>query len=157
MARRKSQAFVAEGLGGGRRADFHHGNCEGLVLGDDNFANDALKLANLRRRPGFTLADVVASVCRNYGITEQQLRSQGKMRPYSEARALAALLVHESSHLSLTELGKFLNRNIAPLGRAARLLASRTGTDSLIAERIEELRRELGMAESLTCHYLPYS
>ncbi len=82
------------------------------------------------------------------GIIGQQLRSQGKVRPYTEARALAALLVHESSHLSLTESGKFLDRNIAPLGRAGRLLASSAGTDSLIAERIEELRRELGMAES---------
>jgi chromosomal replication initiation ATPase DnaA len=139
---------VAEGIGGGRRVEYHNGNCEGLVLGDDSFARDTLKRANLRRQPEFTLADVIASVCRNYGIIGQQLRSQGKVRPYTEARALAALLVHESSHLSLTESGKFLDRNIAPLGRAGRLLASSAGTDSLIAERIEELRRELGMAES---------
>ena len=124
------------------RVEYHHGNCERLVLGDDSFGRDALKLANLRRRPEYSLADVVASVCRNYGVTEQQLRSQGKVRPYTEA--LAALLVHESSHLSLTELGKFLDRNIAPLGRAGRLLASRAGTDSLISKWTERLRREFG-------------
>jgi hypothetical protein len=60
------------------------------------------------------------------------------------------MFVHESSHLSLTELGKFLNRNIAPLGRAAQLLAKRAATDSVLAERIGDVRRELEMAESQT-------
>jgi REP element-mobilizing transposase RayT len=149
-ARRAYQAFVAEGVGGNKRVDFHNGNCEGLLLGGDAFADEALRSAEQQRRREFTLADVVDAVCRCYGIAAPQLKSPGKLRPYTEARALATMFVHESSHLSLTELGKFLNRNIAPLGRAAQLLAKRAATDSVLAERIGDVRRELEMAESQT-------
>jgi len=149
-ARRAYLAFVAEGVGGGRRADFHNGNCEGLVLGNDTFADEALKSTNQQRRPEFALADVIGAVCLSYGIAEQQLQSPGKMRPYTEARAMAALIVHEASHLSLTELGIFLHHDIAPLGRAAQLLAKKAGGDHMLAQRIGDLQRELGMAESQT-------
>jgi putative transposase len=149
-ARRAYQAFVTEGVGGEKRIDFHKGNCEGLVLGDDTFADEALRLAHQRRRPEFALADVIGAVCRSYGIVEQQLQSPGKTRPYAEARAMAALIVHEASHLSLTELGQVLHRHIAPLGRAAQLLAKRAGDDHALAQRIEDLRRELGIAKSQT-------
>lgn len=149
-ARREYQAFVAEGIGGGKRPDFHNGNCDGLLLGGDKFAEEALKLANQRRRPEFSLAELIDAVCRIYGITRQQLQSPGKMRPYTEGRALAALLVHESPHLSLTDLGILLNRDIVPLSRAAQLLAGRVGGNPLLASRIANLRQELGIAESLT-------
>jgi hypothetical protein len=150
MSRKAYQSFVAEGIGGKKNVEFHQGNCEGLILGSDNFADDALKATNRRRQADFTLTDVIDAVCRSYGIQAQQLQAPGKVRPYTEARALAALLVHESPHLSLTELGNFLNRNIAPLGRGSKLLAERAMTDAAMAERIETIRREIGMAESQT-------
>jgi hypothetical protein len=107
-------------------------------------------LANQRRRPEFSLAEVIDAVCRVYGITKQQLQSLGKIRPYTEGRALAALLVHESPRLSLTDLGKIAQSRYGPLGRAAQLLAGRIGGTPLLASRIVNLRQELGMAESLT-------
>lgn len=87
--------------------------------------------------------DVVTVVCRLYGISEEQLKAQGKLRPYTEARALLALLVKENAHLSLTELGRFLGRDISPLSRSAQRLVVNAEAEKRLAKLIRDLRHEL--------------
>jgi len=82
-------------------------------------------------------------VCRAYGITEEQLKAPGKIRPFTEARALAALFVRESRELSLTELGKAVNREIASLSRAAQLLKEQSAIDARLQPLIEQTRSAL--------------
>ena len=142
-ARNGYASFVAAGIGETRREDFHSGTCEGRILGDDNFTDKALAKANQRRDQGCELADVLSVVCRRYDITIDQLKAAGKARPFAEARALAALLVRELPGLSLTELGKVLNRDIAPLGRAGQRLLVAALEDEGMNSRINELRLEL--------------
>ena len=142
-ARKGYEAFVADGIGEARRSEFHGGTCEGRILGDDIFADEVLAKTNQRRRPDYLLADVVDSVCRSYGIKEEQIKAPGKARPCAEARAIAALLVLESPGLSLTELGKMLNRDIAPLGRAGRRLLEAAQNDEELKTRIDNLQQSL--------------
>ena len=142
-ARQRYETFVAEGIGETRRNEFHDGTCDGRILGDDNFADEAFAKANQRRIHDYRLADIVSAVCRRYGITEEQLKSPGKTRLYSEARAVAALLVRESQGISLTELGKMVNRDIAPLVRSAQRLLEEMAKDEALKTRIDELRQEL--------------
>jgi chromosomal replication initiation ATPase DnaA len=55
-------------------------------------------------------------VCHCYGITGNDLKSPGKKRQFSEARAIAAAIVQESQPLSLTEYGKVtLHHNLTAL------------------------------------------
>jgi hypothetical protein len=61
---------------------------------------------------------------------------------------MPALIVHDASHLSLTELGKVLHRHIAPQGRTAWLLAKKAEDDRPLAQCIEDLRQEIRMAKS---------
>ncbi|MBI2355125.1 MAG: transposase [Deltaproteobacteria bacterium] len=143
-ARKAYRQFVADGMDEGKRDEFHSGTCEGRILGDDDFADDALCKANQIRRREWTLTEVVASVCRRYGITEEQLRSPGKARTFSEARALAAVIVQESPHLFLTELGKLFNRDVSTIGKAAQRMIYRSQTDDPLATNIEAVRRDLG-------------
>lgn len=71
------------------------------------------------------------------------------MRPFSEARAIAAVLVQEAHHLTLTELGKVLQRDLTALGKAAQRLTRQTMTDARLTKIIEELRSEMkGISES---------
>jgi putative transposase len=135
--------FVTDGIGEKRRNEFHSGTCEGRILGDDNFTDDAFVKANQRRDRNYRLTDVISVVCRRYDITSEQLKAPGKARPFSEARAVTALLVRESPWLCLTELGKILNRNIAPLGRAGRRLLEVALKDEGLNAKIDELRLEL--------------
>ncbi len=142
-ARQKYGIFVAEGIGETRRNEYHNGTCEGLILGDDNFADEALTKSNQRRNHYYRLDDIVNAVCRRYEITTDQLKAPGKVRYYSQARAVAALLVRDMPGTCLTELGKMVNRNIAPLGRSAQRLLEEMTKNEALKTRIDELRREI--------------
>jgi len=145
-ARKGYSSFISDGLREEKRSEFHSGSNEGFILGDYTFAEQALAQAGQETTLGYTLTEVITSVCRAYEITETQLKAPGKGRPFAEARALTALLVRESSKLSLTELGKFVNRDIVPLGRAAQRLLDRAKSDPKLMSRIEEVRS--GLLES---------
>lgn len=149
-ARRANQTFVAEGIGRTRNAAFHKGKCAGLILGCDDFADRALNSIQQWRQPNGTLVDVVNAECRSYGIATQQLPAPGKSDRFTTARALAALLVQKSGHLSLTGLGPLLNRNITPLGRDAKALSELATADALEAQQHVAVRRDLEMAERRT-------
>lgn len=142
-ARKSYKAFVADGAGEGRRAEFHSGTYEGRILGDDTFADDVLGRMNQRPDRKYCLSDILNTVCCRYRISEEQFKAPGKARPYSEARAVAAVLVQEILGLSLTELGQRVNRDIAPLGRAARRLLQEAGENDRLKAQLRELRKEL--------------
>jgi putative transposase len=86
---------------------------------------------------------VTGAVCRVYGISKEELKAPGKVRVCSEARAIAALLVLETPALSLTGLGAYLKRDIAPLGRAARRIVSLVNDDDRLKEKLSAVRAEL--------------
>lgn len=80
---------------------------------------------------------------RAYGITENQLKAPGKIQPFTEARALAAVFMPESRERSLTELGKTVNREIAPLSSAVQLFLEQSAGDARLKPLIEETRSAL--------------
>lgn len=135
--------FVLDGIGEQRRNEFHVGTCEGRILGDDVFADEALIRVDELPLCRYELIDVTGAVCRVCGISEEDLTAPGKVRYFSEARAVAALLVLESPALSLTSLGAYLRRSIAPLGRSARRLAVLAPDDCGLSEKISAVRVEL--------------
>lgn len=151
IARKEYAKFATDGMGETRRAEFHSGTHEGRVLGDDLFVDTALTKANQRWDHSYRLEDIVGAVCRHYGITIEQVKAPGKTRPFSEARAAASLLVQELPGPSLTALGRLLNRDIAPLGRAGRRFSDEAEKSDDLKKRINVLRQELQkIAESLT-------
>ncbi|ACM19400.1 transposase, Y1_Tnp domain-containing [Geotalea daltonii FRC-32] len=139
--------FLLDGIAEGRRNEFHSGTCEGRILGDDCFADKALTRANQHWRREWQLDELIDAICRRYGIAAKELKAPGKKRPFSEARAVAAVLVQESPHLTLTELGKVLQRDITALGKAAQRLIRQA--DARLIKLLEELRGEMEeMSES---------
>ncbi len=136
------QQFVLDGIEEQRRNEFHSGTREGRILGDDAFADEALARANQRHVPGYGLADVIGAVSRIFGVSEEELKAPGKVRVYSEARAVAALLVLETAALSLTDLGVYLQRDIAPLSRAGRRIAT-LADDNGLRQKLAAVRNEL--------------
>jgi putative transposase len=141
-ARESYVTFINAALSEGRRKEFHTGTCEGRLLGDDRFVDTVLeKISEKRLR--ITIKDIMIAVCRIYGCTLEDLRAPGKARPFTEGRAVASLLVQELPHLSLTQLGKELNRDIAPLGRVGRRLRGELEKDSRLREVVEKVRRQV--------------
>lgn len=149
-ARQGYEEYVLNHLEEGKQAKYHSGTVEGIILGEDHFAEEALRHAACDMTPRYTVADIVSGICQAYSVDIEQLRAPGKQRPFTEARALAACMVLEAPHLTLTELGKKLNRTVVPLGRAARKLAQRIEKDPELRKRKTEVIEVLKKAESQT-------
>ena len=56
---------------------------------------------------------------------------------------MASLIAQEMPHLSLTELAKKLNRDVAPVGRVGRRVRDRAIKDERVRRQVERLRREI--------------
>lgn len=136
-------SFAADGLREGYRAEFHGGSFEGRVLGDDRFIEVALAQAEEPVNPQPSIESVIDAVCSAYGLTIAEVSGRSRVRQISEARAVAALLVRETAGLALVELGKHLNHDLSSLSQAARRLELRIEDGSSLAERLEEIKREI--------------
>lgn len=131
--------FVADGMDEKHRDDFHVGTCEGRILGNDTFLSNVFIRSDQMPAKSIELSDEIEAVCQIYSLTIPQLIAQGKTRPYSEARAIAALFVLNTPNLSLTELGIMLNRDAATLGRSARKADEILKHNSVLTEKLDRL------------------
>jgi REP-associated tyrosine transposase len=140
QARKAYESFVHDGIGEGRRTEFHCGTCEGRILGDDSFTDGVLEKVNQKGGREYALTEVIEAVCTRFGVTEKELKAPGKVRPMTEARAVVAAIVLASSHLQLVSLGKLLNRDISALGKGALRVAADERLSGIAAEVSEHLR-----------------
>ncbi len=58
----------------------------------------------------------------------------------SEPRSVAAYIVRETDHLSLTELGRKLKRDLSGLSRAASRLDARMRNDKMLFDRVRKIQ-----------------
>jgi REP element-mobilizing transposase RayT len=143
-ARKAYATFVNDGMDEGRRSEFHSGFRDGRILGDDRFTEDVLHKVNEEERRPPSINAILDAICSLYGLAPEVLCASGKSRPASEGRALAALLVREAPNLSLTDLGRHLNREVAALSQAARRLAVQVAESPELAERLDAVAKILG-------------
>lgn len=143
-ARTKFAAFVGERIVDGRRDEFHgEKTTDSRIFGDDKFVDVVLAAAEAlpERKPG--VSEVVAVVKKIYGISDDQLMSQGRERVICEARALAAWATLEVSSGKLVDLANLLCRNASTLTCAIRRIEKLRERDPFVAEKMEYLRQEL--------------
>lgn len=134
-ARKEYVEFVNRGLAGGQRKEFHIGNHEGRILGNDDFVQKVLDKMKEQTGKPYTLEEVISVICQQHSIEPDDLARGGRQRKFSEPRAMVALLVRESSHLSLTELGQKFNRDLSGLSQAANRLERRMNIDQDLSIR----------------------
>jgi putative transposase len=143
-ARSKFARFVADRLAEGRRKEFHgEKNIDGRIFGGDCFVDDILAKTEMlpERKPDVNA--VVSAVKKLYGMDDDRLKAKGQERTASEARSLAAWATLELTDGKLTELARQLGRDPSTLTCAVRRLEKRLEQDSQLADKIEQLRREL--------------
>lgn len=142
QARNAYDSFVRDGIGEGKRSEFHSGTCEGRILGSDSFTDEILSMVNQKGEQEYSLSEVIRAVCVHFHISEEMLKAAGKARPMTEARAIAAAIVQTVPHLRLTDLAKLLGRDISALGKAAQRIAGDVNTRRLVSELIAAIRTE---------------
>jgi putative transposase len=142
-ARELYEGFIAEGIDEEYRAEFHKGLFEGRILGDDRFSEKSLARAEEKFQRWVSEQQIMAAVCKEYGLSFEELVEPGKRQPAATARAIAAFLVQESGNLSLTELSNNVQRDLAALSRAAERLRHRVKSHPDQAKRIAAVRQQL--------------
>lgn len=143
-AHAKFAEFVGERVAEGRREEFHgEKNIDSRIFGDDSFINVVLAKAESLPEQKPDVKSVVAAVKKLYEISDDRLRAEGQERLASEARSLAAWATLELSDGKLTELSRHVGRDPSTLTCAVRRLEKRRERDSLLADKMERLRREL--------------
>jgi chromosomal replication initiation ATPase DnaA len=135
--------FVEEGIAEGYRKEFHKGSQEGRLLGDDDFVDDALTRSGQGDCWRISTDEIIDFVSDAYSISPTDLERPGKERRFSEARNVAALLVRDCEHLSLTEFGSRVNRDISSLSQGVSRLLKRAEADRNLSEKIEMIQSRL--------------
>jgi hypothetical protein len=139
LARRRYQQFLHEAAYDAIRPEFRQGNIEGRILGNDSFAEEALRKSGEPLVARSSVDDVLAVIAAHYGLTAKDMAALGKERRVAEARAIAALIVRETPGLSLSDLGKRVNRDLSALSWGAKRIGAKMGKDKRLAAMVRQL------------------
>ena len=131
--------FVSNGKDEGHREEFYQGNVEGRILGEDRFAEEALQKGSQQLARQASLEQVLQTVCEQYKISLSELSAGSRLRRIAEARAVAAFIVREMDHLSLTDLSRMLGRDLSGLSQAASRLDKRLRSDVEMGKKIHKM------------------
>lgn len=129
------QSFVNAGIGIEEELDFEQGRDEG-ILGDDDFVKRVREKGALISKDHLGIQELTEAVCDLYDINIESVRMPGKERQSSKVRAILAILVKESSYLTLEELAKVVDRDASSLSKHAARLKMKSVT-------CEKLRQEI--------------
>ena len=136
--------FVAEGLGARRREEFHRGNHEGRLLGDDDFVSQVLAKAEAQIGRPPRLSAIVAAVCQEGDLPEAALHVAGRRSQAAQARWLVGSLATDLNSASLTEVARYFGRDVATLSNGVRQLRERSNEDKQFRQRVARLAKRLG-------------
>jgi len=135
--------FVNEGWGKHHDPDVFD-KWRGRILGDEQFTEEAYRKANEVLHSPVSIEDVIAGVCKIYGISVQSLATGSSDRMISEARGLVSWGVRELSEEHLSKLTTRLQRDISTLSVAAKRITRKMETDEHILKKVEMLKAYLG-------------
>jgi hypothetical protein len=142
-ARARYSEFVAEGIGEGRREEFHVGSHEGRLLGDDHFVSGVLDKTEAKTGRPPSLGLIVAQVCREGGLSERPLRAPGKESRAARARWMVGLVSMEHKSASLTEVARYFGRDVTTISNGVRQLRERTTEDTQFRQQMNRIERRL--------------
>ena len=142
-ARQQFQAFCLKGGNEERREEFHQGTFDGRILGDDGFSENVLAIAKERFHAPVSVEQLIKVVCKVYRMNEQAIVAPGKHQPGAEARAVVAYFAQQAGKPSLTELGKYFQRDPTAMSRAAGRLRERLANDRALTARLKKVKSSL--------------
>lgn len=138
-ARAGYRAFVFDGLAEAHRPEFHGGREDSRVLGDDTFVDKCLSGSGgtISR---VTIKEIASAVCQTYDIDDAELKTKSQQRTASEARAVMGWLARELGCSTLSEVGRYVNRDVGSISSAVRRLSERLQDTPELADRMQTLK-----------------
>lgn len=145
-ARAAYRAFVAEGMGEGRRAEFHAGNGGGgRLLGGDTFIERAMAVAEAGEMPVEppSVNAVIGAVAAAYGLTAADLAGPSRARYPARARGLVGLIARETGAAPLSALAAHFGRDQSSYSRAVSRVEESLATDEDLRKRAEAAKNAI--------------
>jgi len=134
--------FVLDGLAEEHRHEFYGTGEDTRLLGNDCFIEKCLSGPDaLTRR--VTVQEIADKVCLLYKITETDLKSQSQCRNISEARAIVGWLAQDSGCITLSDVGKFVSRDVGSISSAVRRISDRMREMPELSKRVWTLKEWL--------------
>lgn len=141
-ARDGYRRFVLDGLGEEHRPEFHGTGADNRLLGNNSFVDKCLTgTEGIRQRR--SVQEIADKVIDTFAVTVTELKSMSQCRKISEARAVVGWLARESGCVTLTDVGKFVNRDVGSISSAVRRLSARMREESELAERVQLMKVNL--------------
>ena len=138
-ARAGYRDFVLDGLGEEHRTEFHGGEHDSRVFGDDNFVDACLSVSgSIPQR--VTIQEIVDKVCREYDIDVATLKAPSQQRIASEARAVLGWLARELGCATLSDVSKLVNRDVGSISSSVSRLSERMLDLPELANRVQSLK-----------------
>ena len=147
QARAAYRAFVADGMGEGRRPEFHTGNGGGgRLLGDDDFIARAMARAGEAMDAPPPLDAIIDAVAAAFGVAPADLADPSRSRLLSQARGLAGLIARDRGAAQLSHLAKRFGRDLSSYSRAVRRVETNLASNTPLRERAEAVNNAITQA-----------
>jgi len=139
VPRKDYQSFVNAGLKKGHREEFHRGNTDEAILGNDRFIEKVLhrKPDSIFRRT--SLNRIVIGVAKEYDLKAEQMAGVGRNRMAAEARAVIGYLSMQTKCATLTEVARRFGRDITTLSKGVRRITQRAQKSKTESIRLRNL------------------
>ena len=130
------------------RKEFHSGSHQGRILGDDRFADKVLAQAEGAPCKPMGVAYLKEIVLREFDCTLAALGTRSQRRSLALARASLGWLAVQTGAATLTEVGKWIGRDVVTMSAAVRRLGKRARLMPEVRELSERLLKELSRQEA---------
>ena len=135
-ARRRYETFVRAGLHEGHREEFHRERLEGAILGEDRFVEKIISRQAMQASRRISFDAIMQAVVHTWETSEDALQSSSRARTFVQARSAAVYLVAEYGDVTLSSLGKLLNRDVSTLSTGAQSIRSALPDDPALRRKI---------------------
>jgi REP element-mobilizing transposase RayT len=143
-SRKRYAAFVAAGMAEGHRPEFHGGDDDGRVLGEETFLAQVLEAPLVPHPPD--LATILEYVCTRYETNVDALGKPSRTHHLAEARGVIGWLAMDTGAATLTEVARRFHRDIATLSQAVRRVDLASKQDPATARKLERAVNEITKA-----------
>ena len=127
------------------RQEFHIGNKNGIVLGEDEFVvklPEFGKFNNKNNQAPWSLAELSEKVSAFFGINESLLHNSNRNRLASKIRTIIALEFTEHSG-SISKVAEYFGRDVSTLSRQLTNLQKKLTSDKSLQDDIKSLKSKL--------------
>ena len=120
-----------------------NGNETGRILGGDRFVQElAIKTGNNRNKRSLTPEELVEVVAEVFKLKPWEITGPSRARDLAEARAMVAWLGMDECNLTLTEISKYLQRDLPTMSKQVKNLRNRPPSQKL-SKAISRVRLRL--------------